>query len=116
MPTTPVESAVAITGAGAAQSVRNLAVTTRNADGTLTTKIQQVVSVADSDGSLLDVSVVSVLKDIFLILRDIRREILIQNEILVNGLNLKVDLDKEYRRDEDGATNRDKGITRNLSI
>ena len=90
------ESAVALGTTVGGQQVRNLLVTTL-INNIPTQVLMQVIALADQDGNLLKVSSRDAQLDV---LMDIRREMIINNELLVLGLNLTVDIEKEYRQDK----------------
>jgi hypothetical protein len=97
------ETAVTINAIQATQQIRNLAVITRNADGSLSSKLEQVVAIADENGILLDLSLAPRLDIHMQLLTDIRKELMIQNELLVSllGNGTPINLDKEYRDSRD---------------
>ena len=98
------ESPVAIGPIGTSQQVRNLTATVL-VNGVLTNVLMQVVGLSDQNGNLIDMNITK-RQDIELqLLVDIRRELLIQNEMIAQMLSgaplfvPPIDLDKEYRRD-----------------
>lgn len=96
------ESSVPISGVGTVQLVRNLLVTTQNTDGTLSAKLEQVVAIADSNGNLIDLNLAPIENVQTQLMVDIRKELMIQNELLVLLLTsgAPIDLEKEYRNDK----------------
>ena len=98
------ETAVPIGAAGTSQQVRNVNATVL-INGVPTPVIMQVVLMADAQGNLLDLNITK-RQDIELqLLADIRKELMILNDLFVlhlvavAPLNPVIDLDKEYRRD-----------------
>ena len=90
------ESSVALGTAVGGQQVRNLLVTTL-INNIPTQVLMQVIALADQEGNLLKLAPWDAPLEI---LMDIRREMMINNELLVLGLNLTVDIEKEYRQDK----------------
>ena len=97
------EVGVPIGPVGTTQQVRNI---TANVliNGVLTPVLMQVVGLADPNtGNLLDMNIAKRLDQCCLIFQDIRKELLIQNEMLAMMLaqtppvSPVIDLDKEYR-------------------
>ena len=98
------ESAVPIGAAGTSQQVRNL-IATVLINGVATPVMMQVISMSDQNGNLLDMGITR-RQDIELqILADLRREVMIQNELMTQLLSVlapntpTIDLNKEYRSD-----------------
>ena len=92
------ESSVAISGIEPTSRIRNLLVTTL-VNNVPTPVLMQVVSIANESGKLIDLDSGSRLDTLIAISLDVRRELLIQNELLIQGLGLDIDLEKEYRND-----------------
>lgn len=62
--------------------------------------LQQVVTLANNTGNETELNWADLAREQIALLTEIRRELMIMNELLIEGLNLrKVDLDKQYRND-----------------
>ena len=92
------ETAVPLGTQTGGQQVRNLLVTTL-INGVPTPVLMQVIAIADISGNLLDLGLASRSDLHNQLLVEMRRELMIQNELLVQGLGLSIDLDREYRND-----------------
>ena len=109
--TNKVESAVPIGAAGTTQQVRNIQATVQ-INGVATPVLMQVVSVADQYGNPISYDEQTLYTLHIQLLADIRRELMIQNDLtaiwlantplLPTGVApaLLADLDKEYRADK----------------
>ena len=93
------ESSVSLGQPTGAPLVRNLLVTTM-INGVPTQVMMQVVSIADQQGALIDLPRENPLLQVLL---DIRRELMIANELTADDLarthDLSVNIEKEYRHD-----------------
>ena len=108
MPQT-TETAIPV-GVSTDKQVRNLVVTAV-INGVPTPVMMQVVSIADSQGNILDLGITKKQDVNLQLLGDIRKEMMIQNELLVQLLTTTqvpggsgaftptIDLEKEYRQD-----------------
>ena len=99
-----VETGVPIGPIGTTQQVRNVTATVL-INGVATPVLMQVVSLADQNGNLIDINSTK-RQDVELqLLVEIRRELMIQNELLSQWMAMTfpnvpgVSLDQEYRRD-----------------
>ena len=105
-----VESAVPIGAAGTSQQVRNIQATVL-INGVPTPVLMQVVSISDQYGNPLSYDEQTLYPIHIQLLADIRRELMIQNDLIAIELaNMpllsqdtasaaRIDLDKEYRSD-----------------
>lgn len=64
------------------QKIRNISVTTQQADGTTATALMQVIALADSDGHVLSLDALDALGELLLVAQQ-QRTLL---QLLVNGL------------------------------
>jgi hypothetical protein len=94
----PVEAPVTISATQGSAQVRELVVTLL-VNNVPTPVVMQVVSLANADGTLLDMNLLVTQRQIIDLLSEVLRETKIQNELLVQGFNVNIDLEAEYRAD-----------------
>ena len=98
------ETAVPIGAAGTSQQVRNV-VGSVMINGVLTPVLMQVVLLSDQNANILDMNLARRLDVMNQLLVDIRKEMMISNELMAISLGqpatnpITIDLDKEYRLD-----------------
>lgn len=94
----PTEAPISLGTTVGGPTVRNLMITAL-VNGVLTPVLMQVVSMANADGTLIDMSLGPRIDVMTVALQELLREQLITNDLLAQGLNISVDLEKEYRAD-----------------
>ena len=98
------ENAVPVGTAGTNQQVRNLNATVL-INGVATPVIMQVVVLADANGNIVDMNLAKRLDGIYALLKDMRMEMMILNEIQTQWFSAtfpnrpEIQIDEEYRSD-----------------